>query len=61
MKKIILCFALGFVLLACTGSGDDKEKANKVDTSVIGSDNPIPMPPDTTGTDSSKKDSSKIK
>ena len=52
MKKIIVCFALNFVLFACADSADDEEEANKVDTSVIGSDNPNPVPPDTTGADS---------
>ena len=52
MKKIIVCFVLSFVLFACADSADDKDKANKVDTSVIGSDNPNPIPPDTAGADS---------
>ena len=58
MKKIIVWFALSFVLFACADSADDKEEANKVDTSVIGSDNPNLVPPDTTGADS-KTDSLK--
>lgn len=48
MKKIIVCLALSFVLFACANSANDKGKANEVDTSVIGSDNPNPPPPDTT-------------
>ena len=52
MKKIVVCFALSFVLFACADSADEKGKANEVDTSVIGSDNPNPLPPDTTGTGS---------
>ncbi len=59
MKKIVVCFALSFVLFACADSADEKGKANEVDTSVIGSDNPNPVPPDTTGT-GSKTDSIKI-
>jgi len=46
-------------LFACADSADDKEEANKVVTSIIGSDNPIPMPPDTTGADSRKTNSLK--
>jgi hypothetical protein len=51
-------FALLYVWFACTDSADDKGKVNEVDTSVIGSDNPNPPPPDTTGYDS-KTDSIK--
>jgi len=58
MKKIIVYLALSFALYACADSAEDKEKANKVDTTVIGSDNPNPLPPDTTVEDS-KMDSSK--
>ena len=58
MKKIGVWFVLIFVLFACADSADDKEKANKVDTSVIGSDNPNPALPDTTGAES-KTDSIK--
>jgi len=35
MKNRIVYFALSFVLFACADSADDKEKANKADTSVI--------------------------
>jgi len=60
MKKIIVCSALAFVLVACSDSGKSETKDPSegiVDTTVIGSDNPNPDPPDT----NSKTDSLKIK
>lgn len=52
MKKIIVCLLLSFAFIACSNPADDKGKVNEVDTSVIGSDNPNPPPPDTTGMNS---------
>ena len=59
MKKIIVGIALAFILIACTNAERDTHTVNDADTSVIGSDNPNPMP-DTTG-DFSKMDSIKNK
>ena len=51
MKKIFAHSALVFILFACTNTVNNKQgasdTANRVDTSVIGSDNPNPAP-DTT-------------
>jgi len=46
MKKVLACLALSFVLAACSNSAEEQNKM--VDTSIIGSDNPQPLP-DTTG------------
>ena len=56
MKKIFVCNALAFILFACSNAANDNKQgasdtANSVDTSVIGSDNPGPVP-ETTGTSS---------
>jgi hypothetical protein len=63
MKKIIVCNALAFVLIACSDSGNrsktEDPSGGVVDTSVIGSDNPNP-PPDTAGA-TNKVDSIKNK
>ena len=57
MKKVITCLLLSFIFISCSNSADDKKKANEVDTSIIGSDNPNPVP-DTTGMNN-KPDTSK--
>ena len=53
MKKIIACYLVSFVLMACSNTADEKSKT--VDTMIIGSDNPNPAH-DTTGL-TSKPDS----
>jgi hypothetical protein len=55
MKKIIVCWIISFVLIACSNSSNEKTKA--IDTTIIGSDNPNPAP-DTTGM-GNKKDTLK--
>jgi hypothetical protein len=52
MKKIIAYLVVSFSLTACSNS--TKEKTKAIDTTIIGSDNPHPVP-DTTGMN--KKDS----
>ena len=50
MKRITIYSVLVFVLIACSNSANNKldnSDTMKVDTTVIGSDNPNPAPDDT--------------
>ncbi|MGZ8509004.1 MAG: hypothetical protein ACXWWA_01455 [Chitinophagaceae bacterium] len=44
MKKIVVCSVVVFILCACANTTEEGRNDTHVDTAVIGSDNPAPVP-----------------